>query len=96
MPAKRPTITATVPPITPGQRRYILIDSLDGEQEITMPAGWRLERDRRTIFRYRALISSVQTGMDAETVTISLLYDSPTTCEVIPEGNTLPGDTLGL
>lgn len=96
MPAKRPTITATVPPITPGQRRYILIDSLDGEQEITMPAGWRLERDRRTIFRYRALISSVQTGIHAETVTIGLLYDSSTTCEVIPEGNTLPGDTLGL
>lgn len=95
MPTKQPTITTPVPPATPGQRRYILIDSLDGEQEITMPAGWRLERDYRTIFRYRALISSVQTGIHAETVTISLLHDSPTTGIVVAEEN-LPGETLGL
>ncbi|TXH52436.1 MAG: hypothetical protein E6Q97_15935 [Desulfurellales bacterium] len=81
-----PHIVVHVPTRINGERTYILIESDDNNQEITIPTGWRLERDwRGALQRFWAVISAVWTDFSGKTVVIHLLEDSPTTTRVLPD-----------
>lgn len=71
-------LTIHTPAAEPGHRHRILIDCWDNDQEVTIPAGWRLEREYRWFARdrYKALISRVQTDYASMSVTISLKNDT--------------------
>lgn len=83
-----PFVTAIVQGVTAGQRYYILVDCWDNDQEITVPSGWRLDREYRWFDcnRYKALISHEQTSSAAyESVTISLKNDTLAATDVVTE-----------
>lgn len=83
-----PSLTITVQGVTAGQRHYILVDCWDNDQEIVIPAGWRLDREYRWFDRgrYKAIISHEQTSSTADKgVTISLKNDTLAVASVVTE-----------
>jgi hypothetical protein len=80
-----PHVVIDVPPGIINERIYILIKSIDNGQEITTPAGWRLERNHYDMDMFWAVISRVRTDYLGMTVTISLLKDTKTFARILPD-----------